>query len=115
MAVLGLNEPGDADWGRLRGLQYSSLSNVTKLRVLAHAVAAVGVARLFYDVVSIFVVLAWMVALGVSLFYSARIDQSLADADRLIGEAADSPITERGSADQFGIMFGITRQISLDF
>ncbi len=41
--------------------------------------------------------------------------QATATYDRLIGEAADSPITERGSADQFGIMFGITRQISLDF
>ncbi|GGZ91375.1 GGDEF domain-containing protein [Novosphingobium arvoryzae] len=82
MAVLGLNEPGDADWTRLRGLQYSSLSNVTKLRVLAHAVAAVGVARLFYDVVSIFILLGWGVALGASLFYSAKTDQSLADADR---------------------------------
>ena len=82
MAVLGLNEPGEADWARLRGLQYASLSNVTKLRVLAHAVAAVGVARLYYDTISIFIMLAWMVGLGASLFYSARTDQSLADADR---------------------------------
>ena len=82
MAVLGLNEAGDADWARLRGLQYSSLSNVTRLRVIAHVVAAVGVARLYYDTVSIFIVLAWVAALGASLFYSAKTDQSLADADR---------------------------------
>ena len=82
MAVLGLNEPGDADWARLRGLQYSSLSNVTRLRVLAHVVAAVGVARLYYDSISVFIVLAWVAALGASLYYSAKTDQSLADADR---------------------------------
>ncbi len=41
--------------------------------------------------------------------------QAAATYDRLVGEAADSPITERGSADQFGVMLGVTRQISLDF
>lgn len=41
--------------------------------------------------------------------------QAAATYDRLVGEAAGSPITERGSADQFGVMLGVTRQISLDF
>ncbi|MDP3907226.1 bifunctional diguanylate cyclase/phosphodiesterase [Novosphingobium sp.] len=82
MAVLGLNDSGDADWVRLRGLQYSSLSNVTRLRVMAHAIAAAGVLRLYYDTISVFIVLGWMIALGVSLYYSALTDRSLADADK---------------------------------
>ncbi len=35
--------------------------------------------------------------------------------DRLINDAADSPITELGSADQYEVRLGLTRRISLDF
>jgi outer membrane scaffolding protein for murein synthesis (MipA/OmpV family) len=34
---------------------------------------------------------------------------------RLLNDAADSPITEEGSADQYKVRLGITRSISLDF
>jgi outer membrane protein len=35
--------------------------------------------------------------------------------DRLVNDAADSPITRTGSADQYSARIGITRRISLDF
>ncbi len=35
--------------------------------------------------------------------------------DRLVNDAADSPITGQGSADQYTARIGITRRISLDF
>lgn len=35
--------------------------------------------------------------------------------DRLMGDAADSPITGLGSEDQFGARIGLTRRFSLDF
>lgn len=35
--------------------------------------------------------------------------------DRLLNGAADSPITEMGSADQYEVRLGITRRIGLDF
>ena len=35
--------------------------------------------------------------------------------DRLLNDAANSPITELGSADQYEVRFGLTRRISLDF
>jgi outer membrane scaffolding protein for murein synthesis (MipA/OmpV family) len=34
---------------------------------------------------------------------------------RLVNDAADSPVTETGSADQYKVRLGITRSISLDF
>ena len=43
MAVLGLTDPAEGDWGRLRGLQYSSLARNTVARGLAHGIAALGV------------------------------------------------------------------------
>ena len=39
LAVLGLAEPGEGDWGRLRGMQYSSLARLTPARMVAHALA----------------------------------------------------------------------------
>jgi outer membrane scaffolding protein for murein synthesis (MipA/OmpV family) len=41
--------------------------------------------------------------------------EGAATYDRLVGDAADSPITEQGSPDQYGVRVGITRRISLDF
>ncbi len=35
--------------------------------------------------------------------------------DRLVGDAADSPIVEQGDRDQYGLRIGITRQITLGF
>ena len=35
--------------------------------------------------------------------------------DRLLGDAQDSPITEAGSADQYGVRIGLTRRITFDF
>ncbi|MFM5953036.1 MAG: putative bifunctional diguanylate cyclase/phosphodiesterase [Novosphingobium sp.] len=82
MAVLGLNDPGDGDWGRMRGLQYSSLARVSAARMLAHGIAALAVLRLYYGTVHIAAVLAWLAALAGSLYYGATIDKGLGDADR---------------------------------
>jgi len=35
--------------------------------------------------------------------------------DRLLGDAADSPITAQGSADQFSVRLGLVRKITFDF
>ncbi|WP_374283660.1 putative bifunctional diguanylate cyclase/phosphodiesterase [Novosphingobium sp.] len=82
MAVLGLADPVDGDWGRLRGMQYSSLARVTRLRIAAHAVAALGVFRLYFSSVHIAGLLGWLILLGASLVHGARIDSALVDADR---------------------------------
>ncbi len=83
MAVLGLNDPGEGDWGRLRGLQYSSLTRVTVARGLVHIIAALAVLRLYYDSsVHIAALVGWLAVLASSLFYGAKIDKALGDADR---------------------------------
>ncbi len=82
MAILGLTNPDDGDWARLRGLQYSSLAKVTVARIIAHAIAAVGVVELFFGAVPILALIGWLVALVGTLYYGARFDRSLGDADR---------------------------------
>jgi diguanylate cyclase (GGDEF)-like protein/PAS domain S-box-containing protein len=82
MAVLGLTDPAEGDWARLRGLQYSSLARVTAARVLAHGIAALAVLRLYYQHVHPAGLVAWLAVLAASLFYGAKIDKALGDADR---------------------------------
>ncbi len=56
------------------------------------------------------------IELGANYAFSDRWGiEGVASYDRLVGDAADSPITGTGSADQYGVRVGITRQISLDF
>ena len=82
MAVLGLADPGDADWARLRGVQYSNLATVAKARVLAQVIAALGVVWLYAGVIHPAVLAAWALVLGASLYHGIRIDSTLADADQ---------------------------------
>lgn len=82
MAVLGLTDPGDGDWNRLRGLQYSSLSRVTVARMLAHGLASLAVLRLYYDSIHPAGLVAWFVVLAASLIFGAKIDKALGDTDR---------------------------------
>ncbi|MBW8783727.1 MAG: EAL domain-containing protein [Novosphingobium sp.] len=82
MAVLALSNPPDGDWARLRGLQYSSLARMTVPRLIAHGIAALAAVRIFFGTIHIAVLLGWLVALAGTLYYGARFDRSLGDADR---------------------------------
>jgi diguanylate cyclase (GGDEF)-like protein/PAS domain S-box-containing protein len=81
-AVLGLTDPDNGDWARLRGLQYSGLAKVVKQRIAAHLVAALAVIAIFRADINIVVLGGWLVALAGTLFYGAKFDQSLSDVDR---------------------------------
>ena len=82
MAVLGLTDPGDGDWARLRGLQYSSLARVSRMRIATNLVAAVAVVWLYHAVLHPAALGAWFAVLCGTLWYSAKSDKALADADR---------------------------------
>ncbi len=82
LAVLCLSDSVEGDWGRLRGLQYSSLAKLTQLRLLAHALAAVLVIAILAAAVNWFALGCWAVLLGLVLQSGARFDRSLEDADR---------------------------------
>ncbi|MDE2567678.1 MAG: EAL domain-containing protein [Sphingomonadales bacterium] len=81
-AVLGLSDPADGDWGRLRGLQYSSLVRVTKARLLAHGLAAMLVLDIFVKIVPMALLAGWAAVLLAVLVAGARFDHTLYDADR---------------------------------
>ena len=82
LAVLGLTDPGDGDWARLRGLQYSCLPRAMLSRLCAQGLAGLATSSLLIGHIHFGVIVAWLAALGGSLFYGSRIDSTLADADR---------------------------------
>lgn len=81
-AVLGLTDPSNGDWARLRGLQYSGLARVTRQRILAHIIAAIATILIFAETINVFVLAGWLVALGGTLYYGTKFDESLSDVDR---------------------------------
>ena len=82
LSVLGFADASEGDWARLRGLQYSGLAKATVSRVLTHSAAGLATAYLLLGKVHIAFIVAWLAALGASLFYSAKLESSLIDADR---------------------------------
>ncbi len=82
MAVLGLTDPEDGDWPKLRGLQYASLARSAIAKVSIQTVAALATAALFIGTVPIVAIVAWLAALTGSLYHSRRADAALIDADR---------------------------------
>ncbi|HEX8057033.1 MAG TPA: EAL domain-containing protein [Novosphingobium sp.] len=82
LAVLGLTDPSDGDWARLRGLQYSCLPRAMLSRLCAQGMAGLAASSLLAGHIHTAIIVAWLAALGGSLFYGTRIDSTLADADR---------------------------------
>lgn len=82
LALLGLKTPENGDWSRLRGLQYSHLASVTKVRLVAHAIAALFVVHIYFQEVSLFILGGWLMVLAGILHHTAKLDRELADTDR---------------------------------
>ncbi|MDE2411552.1 MAG: EAL domain-containing protein, partial [Sphingomonadales bacterium] len=80
--MLGLSDKGEGDWGRLRGLQYSSLAQGSIRRMVANAVAALAVVQIHFGVIHIAALLGWLVALAGALYYVSGFDRLMGDADR---------------------------------
>lgn len=82
LAVIGLRDPAEGDWGRLRGLQYASLAKLTFARLVAHALAALLVLQTYAGRVHVAFLIGWMALLVGVLISGARFDRTLIDADR---------------------------------
>lgn len=80
--VLGLFGESDAEWAKLRGMQYAALSDVTFLRVFAHALLAVFVAQVYLTTVPTLYLAIGIIALAALHTGGARFDRTLADVHR---------------------------------
>lgn len=82
LAVLGLVDPAEGDWGRLRGLQYASLARLAPARMIANALAALLVVQALSGAVHVMLLVGWVALVVATLVYGVRFDRSLEDADR---------------------------------
>lgn len=82
MALLGLANPQGKDWSRLRGLQYGKLAQGVPLRMAVQAIAAALAIWVYVGSVSAIALAAWPLALFGVLYYGARCDRSLVNADK---------------------------------
>ncbi len=81
LAILGLRDPREGDWLRLRSLQYASLAKGSKLRIAGHAVAALAAAFICFGAASIYAIIGWLALLGAVLFHGFKLDHRLGETD----------------------------------
>src|SRR5688500_14170968 len=82
LQILGVRDPEEGDWARLRALQYGHLHKVVLTRAVAHALAALLTVSIFIGKVPLWLLGAWLVAVAAAVWNATRIDRSLADIDR---------------------------------
>ena len=82
LQILGLRDPEEGDWARLRALQYGQLHKVALTRAVAHALAALLTASLFVGKAPLWLLGLWLLGVGAAVWNATRIDRSLADIDR---------------------------------
>ena len=76
LAVLGIADGMDAEYLRIRGLQYASLSQGTHARIAVQGIAGIAAGSLLLGTIPIAAIAAWLILLGFSLCYLARIDRN---------------------------------------
>ncbi|WP_423970133.1 putative bifunctional diguanylate cyclase/phosphodiesterase [Aurantiacibacter gilvus] len=82
MQVIGLRDPDEGDWSRLRTLQYAEVHKVSPTRMVAHGIAASLVVVLFHSVVAPWVLGAWLLSVIAALWNVSRIDHKMAEINR---------------------------------
>jgi hypothetical protein len=82
LALVGLRDPEQGDWARLRAFQYAHLHKLSRSRAIAHALSAVITLGLFFSDVPLIGLAAWLVAVIATQLHLGRIDRSLADVGR---------------------------------
>jgi diguanylate cyclase (GGDEF)-like protein/PAS domain S-box-containing protein len=82
LQIVGLRNPDEGDWARLRALQYGQLHRVALKRGICHALAAIVTVGTFCVQVPFWLLGAWLIAVTAAVTNSIRIDRGLADIDR---------------------------------
>ncbi len=81
LQVIGLREPSDGDWTRLRTLQYSELHKVSTIRITAHGLAAMLAVGLYMQSVAHWALAGWMLSIIAAVWNVGRIDRNFIDIE----------------------------------
>ena len=79
LEILGLRDPAEGDWSRLRSLQYAHLHRLAPTRTLSQVTAALITVGVLLAKVPLPLVGAWVVAVAVAVWNAWRTDRSFAD------------------------------------
>ena len=82
LQILGLRDPDEGDWGRLRALQYAQLHRGGLTRMVSHGLATLITVSVFLGKVPLWLLGPWVAAALAAMLNATRIDRSLADIDR---------------------------------
>jgi diguanylate cyclase (GGDEF)-like protein/PAS domain S-box-containing protein len=82
LAVLGLVDPAEGDWGRLRSLQFAGLARLTVARLSAHALGAVLMMRVLRASMGMTVALGWLGLLVVAVLATMVLDRQVRPAEQ---------------------------------
>jgi diguanylate cyclase (GGDEF)-like protein/PAS domain S-box-containing protein len=82
LQILGLQDPAEGDWARMRALQYAQLHRGGLTRMVSHGLATLITITLFVGKVPIWVLGPWVLAALAAVLNATRIDRSLSDIDR---------------------------------
>jgi diguanylate cyclase (GGDEF)-like protein/PAS domain S-box-containing protein len=82
LALIGLKQPEEGSWGRLRALQYGRLAENSLLRVAIHAIAALITLTIFAGKVPLLALGVWTITVAGALWNTVWIDRGLATVER---------------------------------
>jgi diguanylate cyclase (GGDEF)-like protein/PAS domain S-box-containing protein len=82
LALIGLKQPEEGSWGRLRALQYGRLSENSLFRVTIHTVAVLITLAIFAGKVPMVALGVWSATVAGALWNTTSIDRGLANVER---------------------------------
>ncbi|PZQ55811.1 MAG: GGDEF domain-containing protein [Novosphingobium pentaromativorans] len=78
-AILGLNQPAEGDWARLRAIQYSCLGRAPLARAATQFAAMLAATALLAPHMDPIPILAWAVLVCAAAWHGARVDRAVSD------------------------------------
>ena len=82
LALVGLRDPDQGDWARLRAFQYARIHKLSLSRAIAHALSAVITFGVFFGDVPLIGLALWAAVIVATQWHLVRLDHSLADVER---------------------------------
>jgi len=81
-AVIGLADPAQGDWARLRGLQYGQLASKNAACLFGNGIGVVLAIAIFFGKIPLVLLLGWAMAVAIAVGLVAKLHERLSNTDR---------------------------------
>ena len=79
LEVIGLRDPSEGTWARLRALQYSELHQFSRIRFAAHGIAGTMAVALYLGTFPAWLLAIWLLSIVLAVANVSRVDRQFAD------------------------------------